>query len=396
MRCVKNGSDVACTVTNYGNNTTDDQADADAALAGTAPVATVAMEYAPIEDDLLGDPVVKFFVYDGAGQRINAANLDGKGLRPIPQLCMVCHGGEFTTGPTTGVPIFGGPEDAKLNSVFLPFDLAYYTFPSSAGWDKASQQASFKSLNEDIVLATNTTTAIQEVITQMYAGGPTQDEDFTVAGWAGSAAQSAMYEDVVAHTCRTCHAALPASDLQFDTASEFIDRLGAVETRVCQQHVMPHSLITHNLFWQSINPNMVAHLQSFGDTYATPVNGWAGNKCGVFTAGGTTPPSQFLTNVHPIFDSNNCTSCHVGTSPPAGLNLSAALAYGQIVNTASTQLPSMDRIEPSNVAQSYLLHKIKGTQGSVGGLGGKMPPGGSVPAGDITAIETWVNAGAPP
>jgi hypothetical protein len=210
-----------------------------------------------------------------------------------------------------------------------------------------------------------------------------------------------MYRNVVGHTCRTCHAANPASSLRFSDANQVMSRLGAVETLVCQQHVMPHSLITHNLFWQSIAPNMVAQLESFGEAHkaVVPGNGWVGNKCGVFTPGSGTPPPPptfYNTTIQGIFDAR-CTGCHIGGSPPANLNLSAATSHAAIVNVNSTELPSMKRIKPNDVPQSYLMHKVKGTQGSVGGSGSQMPLGGSpLSGGQIGDLESWVNTGALP
>ena len=78
------------------------------------------------------------------------------------------------------------------------------------------------------------------------------------------------------------------------------------------------------------------------------------------------------------------------------MNLSAGQAYQNIVGVPSVELPAFDRIEPGQPDQSYLVHKIQGTQASVGGSGQRMPLGGSpLSQDDIDAIRAWVNAGAP-
>ena len=123
MHCVRVGDDVAAYVTNYGDIDTSDSADVVAAISGANPVATVAMEYSRIEsppgnptefDDT--DRVVKFYVYNADGTALlKAANLDGLGARPIPQLCMVCHGGEYPGGAVLGsAPPFNSRNDVKL------------------------------------------------------------------------------------------------------------------------------------------------------------------------------------------------------------------------------------------------------------------------------------------
>ena len=98
-------------------------------------------------------------------------------------------------------------------------------------------------------------------------------------------------------------------------------------------------------------------------------------------------------DVQAIFDAN-CTSCHGGSSPSAGMDLSGD-AYTTIVNQPSDDVPSMDLVEPGDSANSYLLHKTAGTQSSVGGSGQSMPFGSTLSAADQSVIETWVDEGAP-
>jgi hypothetical protein len=424
--------DIACYVTNYGNILTNDQADADAALAGTAPVATVAMEFSRIENPL-GDPageftdtdrVVKFYVYNAAGTALlPSADLDsGVNLRPrpIPQLCMVCHNGVYPGGPTTGAPTFASRNDTKLGSRFIPFDVHYYVFPAAR--DKTAQQADIKDLNDLVKLqhtqdptSISATPAIPEVIDGMYTPPPPlpeQDENFVVAGWNSQPIRQGMYRDVVGRTCRTCHVANifgtnPPSSLPlvFSQSTQLIDVLGKAESRICTQHVMPHAIVPHRLFWTSTGPSMPAQFQVFGDTFDNPTNGWNGTLCGAFTPGGGTPIAFYTSNIQTIWDGVGtgaaaCTGCHTGgASAPAGLDLSSGASYGNIFNVNSTELPSMKRIKPSDAANSYLLHKVNGTQGSVGGSGSRMPQGCSgsscLSAATRTVIENWINSGAP-
>jgi len=409
MHCIRNGSDVAAYVTNFGDITTSDLQDANDAVAGTNPIATVAMEYSRIESPPgtaveFDDPerVVKFYVYNAAGtQLLKAANLDGLGARPVPQLCMVCHGGEYQGGPVPGTaPAFNSRNDVKLKSSFLPFDLHYYTFAPAPN-DKASQQAAFKLLNETIVKNTPPDPIIAEVIDNMYAAGPIQSENFVVPGWhdAAQPIKDGMYREVVARTCRTCHVGNVFPPLKFNQASQVIDRLGSVENRVCVQHVMPHAKRTHEIFWTSVGPHMPAQLQIFGDTFGSGLNGWNGTLCGDFTAGGATPVSFYTSTIQPIWD-GNCTGCHIGGSPAGTLNLAAVSSHGNLVNVNSFQLPSMKRIKPNDVLNSYLVHKVEGTQASVGGSGQRMPFGctGSscLSLAQINNIKAWINSGAPP
>lgn len=85
--------------------------------------------------------------------------------------------------------------------------------------------------------------------------------------------------------------------------------------------------------------------------------------------------------------------CHTGGSPAAGQNLSAGVAYAQIVGVASSEVPSLQRINPGNAAQSYMIQKLEGTAGITGQ---RMPFGGPyLPQATIDRIRAWVDAGAP-
>lgn len=83
-----------------------------------------------------------------------------------------------------------------------------------------------------------------------------------------------------------------------------------------------------------------------------------------------------------------CTRCH-GAS--GGLSLSSA--YTKILGVESS-VRGMDYIEPGDLRNSYLWHKIQGTHSSVGGRGASMPFGGSMSSADELKIETWILEGA--
>jgi hypothetical protein len=199
-----------------------------------------------------------------------------------------------------------------------------------------------------------------------------------------------------------CHGSRPEPavapfnlDLRFHEAQPVIDLGTIVPTRVCKDRVMPHALATYNRFWQSLNPHQPAQLKAFGDAQA----GGYGNDC--VTAKGVLPTTpgvvSFSTDVQPIFSGSCATAtfCHKGASPAKGLNLESGQAYANTVNVAATELGSMSRVKPGDLANSYLIHKINGTQGNVAGSGSQMPLGGSLTTSEIQTITKWVQDGAP-
>ena len=75
-----------------------------------------------------------------------------------------------------------------------------------------------------------------------------------------------------------------------------------------------------------------------------------------------------------------------------GLSLASNVSHNNLVNTASSQIPSLDRVVPGNAENSYLVMKIEGRSGIVGA---RMPFGGPfLSQGLIDQIRAWIDAGA--
>ena len=118
---------------------------------------------------------------------------------------------------------------------------------------------------------------------------------------------------------------------------------------------------------------------SSGD-YATP--GAANSLCG----------ESIDTAVQGLFNSY-CTSCHSGSSPSKGLDLSSGEAWAAMYLVPSTQDSSYDMVAPGDATNSWLQIKLEGTQG--GGNGSQMPIGGSaLSSSDLSIVEDWIDDGA--
>ena len=55
----------------------------------------------------------------------------------------------------------------------------------------------------------------------------------------------------------------------------------------------------------------------------------------------------------------------------------------------------MNLIEPGNHLQSYLWHKVAGTQSIAGGLGQQMPLANHWSSEDIDLLAQWIDLGVP-
>lgn len=93
-----------------------------------------------------------------------------------------------------------------------------------------------------------------------------------------------------------------------------------------------------------------------------------------------------------IFTPSCATSgCHSGPSPQAGMSLDANNSFSNIVNVASTEVPSLSRIEASDPDNSYLLRKVLG----IASVGVQMPRNApALSAEKIEAIRSWISKGA--
>ena len=92
-----------------------------------------------------------------------------------------------------------------------------------------------------------------------------------------------------------------------------------------------------------------------------------------------------------VFDPR-CVQHHGDREVQAGLNLSEGVSYTNLVNVPSTQT-GLDLVEPGDAENSYLIHKL---EGRVGIVGGPMPLSGDpLTAGEIAVIRDWIDAGAP-
>ena len=288
----------ACYVTNYGNRFTDDGQDYLDALQNTQPVATVGMEYSRVEDPndatgntLVGNPIVKFYVFkEATGNQVAvSANLDGTGERPVPQLCMVCHGGHYPNAlqVTQGVPAWTNGASADLGSHYIPFDQVNLFMLNPNG---ATNQTKMRQLNCDIVRHAAPSTELSDVIAGTAAApgmyGPNcagnQQIGFFVPGWADPnqstpnlPSKVEVYGKLVTPSCRSCHVSQAPSSITWANATDFQNAQGSIASRVCVQHVMPHALVTHNRFWLSTNPHQPLLLNNFLNGNDPPGQGTA-------------------------------------------------------------------------------------------------------------------------
>jgi hypothetical protein len=266
------GGNLAAFVTNYGQFNQDPH-NADLAAGKSGPGATVCMEYSPIEAHGAtpqSQPIVKFFVFAGNGgqqsaSRATSADLDGFGQKYVPNLCLNCHGGNYS--PST--PLTFADVDMRAN--FRELDTATYKFPGGRTTPNSTEDAQFRQQNQLIAAAGShvTTQAIRDLIAGWYAGPGGEDNTWTPSGWSGNP-QQGLYHDVVKRSCRTCHVALDDGTTQdkldwvtYDQLKLRHDFLKSIV--LCSGRLMPHAVVTYRNFWLSGSPHRPGVLRTYTD-----------------------------------------------------------------------------------------------------------------------------------
>jgi hypothetical protein len=119
------------------------------------------------------------------------------------------------------------------------------------------------------------------------------------------------------------------------------------------------------------------------------------NKCSCGTNPGTLSAIQTT-----IFSPTCATAnCHAPTtvgkntiSPQAGLDLTSGKSFGNLVGVSSSECGARPRVAPGDVAGSYLMDKLLGTNLCTGS---QMPKKGvSLAPAELDLVRSWICSGA--
>ncbi|HWC75202.1 MAG TPA: Ig-like domain-containing protein [Gemmatimonadales bacterium] len=265
--------------------------------------------------------------------------------------------------------------------------------PAISGNDARGNPVSASALQWTSNAAVATVNAVTGVITAV-AEGQTK-----VIATSGSLADTvAVTVDQIPATIRISPANFGTPDVAMRT-SQTAPFYAAVLDSLGQP--APHDSVT----WSTDNAAVadVAATATLDSTVIT--TGIAGTANITATAGPATATRvvtvgaglSYATDVQSVFD-GNCTSCHTGASAPGGMSLAAGVSYTNIVDQVASEVASLKRVRPFRPDSSYLVHKIQGTQTTVGGSGARMPlgcSGASCLSNDvINTIRNWILQGA--
>lgn len=146
-------------------------------------------------------------------------------------------------------------------------------------------------------------------------------------------------------------------------------------------------------------PTIATPLQFALPVAASILAGCAGSGDGLDQNGRPSTPGSAGTALTADFNSIQdnvftpvCTRCHAGATAPRGLRLDAGNSYALLVGVASSEVPTVQRVQAGNPAASYLIQKLTGAAA----VGQRMPLGGPfLPQSTVDVISTWIRNGAP-
>lgn len=257
---------VACFVTNYGFTFRDRHNSLREAIRGEHSKNTVCITYRPAMEE---NYQVQFYVYGPTGARQEWAQLDTMGPRPVPYVCMNCHGGTYD-------------EEKHLakNARFLPTDPNMLDFAEGPGvpfnLTRSGQEERIRRINE-LALKTPLSSVQTELFEKIYNGrishpGAVTNRVVAPAGWSESKSDEQFYQNVLSPYCGTCHNAtdLDASNKEHWFYPAFVSkqafRNAPMPSVVCGSMSMPNAQATHHAFWSPSREPIAV-----GDKlYATP------------------------------------------------------------------------------------------------------------------------------
>ena len=251
-----------------------------------------AIEFSPGPNGGVSFP--KFYNFNQAGVRQSFVNLDGQGLKAMPGPCISCHGGRgdaLTPPDSTGKPLFNLVQNGvsltrgDVQAHMHPFEPDVFDFSTTrAGYSRAEQEPAIKTINRMILCSYPIgapSTAPEDacrreaggsewlgtqaaVIKNAYGGdglpNATWKDTYVPLSWQ-AAGQSTLYTEVVATSCRTCHAMrgnAAQSDIDFTSYEKFASYSDRIKAHVFDRGNMPLAKIVFDAFWDSNRPQLLA------------------------------------------------------------------------------------------------------------------------------------------
>lgn len=364
-------------------------------------VGTNAIEYTTAPD---GRKFAKFYTYSPTdGARLDTVNLDGRGQKAMPSVCINCHGGRADPLLTFNAPIPGGttrfPNNGYVKARMQPIDVGTVEFWSTAPYRRIDQEEALRQLNYALFCTHSVATGVVVPAAGVDAcrPAPIQGHDYqgvaadlmkewylanggintpnaahvdtyVPTGWVG---QESLYNNVVKPYCRVCHQLRgtensPQDDIDFTSYAKFSSYADRIKHHVFDRGNMPLGLLIYNAFWETSAPEQLADwlvtinaaynpARVGGSATGRPVqpNGTLVDPAFLTSVATNTPtygafpkPTTFAT-IRGIIQNTNtvgCTGCH-NASAASGGSYSPPISYENYDRNGDTLINAADDYE---------------------------------------------------
>ena len=98
-----------------------------------------------------------------------------------------------------------------------------------------------------------------------------------------------------------------------------------------------------------------------------------------------------LSSIQDLIFNESCIDHHGDHAVEGDLDLTEGMSYAELVNMPSIQVLGLNRVEPNDAENSYLIHKLEDRTSIEGN---RMPPAGLLTTEQIDTIKEWINNGA--
>ncbi len=262
-------------------------------------VGTNAIEWSPAQCTVADPPdcaasvkFAKYFNFDPTtGQRQNMLDLDGRGQKAMPGVCISCHGGR--ADPLTPQSTYALVENSlsrkrgDVQARLQGFDVDSFEWSMTPGFTRADQESVLKIFNQWVLCSypgggsvsgswgtcsappagANEWQGTAATLIQDWYGGPAMpnaqfSDTYLPAGWNTGATNVQLYRQVVAPFCRTCHllrGTANQSDIDFDSEVKFRSYASRIKTHVFDRGNMPLAFLVYQDFWKSNGPAILAN-----------------------------------------------------------------------------------------------------------------------------------------
>ena len=226
----------------------------------------------------------KFYNFAGDGARNNDVSgsqqhfvdLDGRGDKPMPTACIICHGGRgetlvYRSGDDTlklAPTLIGGiPGDVQAHMQTIEFDTLEFV-DDEPGFTREDNADGIRLINEAILSTYEYRKAnfsgsgewdadlAIDTLKGRYAGDPgnpdnAYNENFVPSGWS---ADENLYKILGAPNCLVCHALRGTqinNTVSFNTLGNLQNYSARIDHLIYEQGKMPLGLLNYSDFWDS-------------------------------------------------------------------------------------------------------------------------------------------------